>query len=48
MTFEEVDDVNRFDIFKNRWFQTIDFWLLGHTLNSLEDFGDLINKLIDL
>lgn len=28
--FEGIDDVNGFDVLKNRWFRTLDFLLLGH------------------
>lgn len=43
-----MEDVNGFDVLKNRWFQTNGFLLLGHSSQLMEDLGDLIDQLIDL
>lgn len=46
--FEVVEDVNGFDISKDRWFRTLGFLLQGYLLVTLEDFAELIDLLINL
>lgn len=46
--FEEVDDVNDFDLIMNRWFQTAGFLLQSHCLYSIENLEDLIDTLVDM
>lgn len=41
-TFEGVDDTNGFNILKNRWFETLDFFLYGHLLVTMENFAELV------
>lgn len=44
--FERVKD--DFDRIRDRWFQTINFLLMGHPLYSIENFRNLTNILIDM
>lgn len=46
--FDGIDDVNEFDLLKNKWFQNLGFLLLGHSLQSIEDLRNLIDKLINM
>lgn len=46
--FDNVEDVNDFDILKNRLFKILGFLLRGHLLCSMENLVNLVDTLIDL
>lgn len=39
---------NNFNIIKDRWFYTFSFLFLGHDIKDLENFGMVLDHLIEL
>lgn len=47
-TLEGVDYVKDFDRIRNKWFQTLDFFILGYPLYFMEYLGDFVDILVDM
>lgn len=46
--FSGVDNVDDFDLLKNKWVQILSFLLLSYHLYSMKDLRNLIDTFIDL